>query len=60
MRAYETILHEVTIVNSVFDWVGALINPSDRSNQILLGMIVLKKLEFTHRDGQLILRQISK
>ena len=60
VRAYETILNEVKIGDIALDWVGALINPSDRSNQILLGMSALKKLEFTHRDGQLILRQISK
>ena len=55
--AYETELDEVSLGDIQLRFIPALINPGDNSNVILLGMSALKHLEFTHRDGKLILRQ---
>lgn len=37
--------------------VPALINPADRTETILLGMSALRRLQFTHDDDKIILRQ---
>ena len=39
--------------------VAALITPAMEGDQVLLGMSALKRLEFTQRDGQLLLRQTT-
>ena len=53
----EVLLETVSIGNITIEYVDASINPSDHSDKILLGMSALRKLEFTHKDGKLILRQ---
>lgn len=57
IRIQKTLIDELIIGNILLRNVSASINPSDRSDKILLGMSALKRLEFTHSDGRLILRQ---
>ena len=51
------ILDKLSIGNIDLTYVAAVINPADRGETILLGMSALKRLQFTHDDGRLILRQ---
>jgi len=39
--------------------VAALITPGMDGDEVLLGMSALKQLEFTQRDGTLVLRQTT-
>ena len=39
--------------------VPAIIVPGMDGNEVLLGMSALKQLEFTQRDGTLVLRQVT-
>lgn len=59
VKMYDTLLDTLTIGDIQLSYVSAMINPGDRTETVLLGMSALKNLEFTHRDGQLILRQYS-
>ena len=56
---YDTVLDSLQIVDIQLTYVPGIINPGDRSETVLLGMSALKQLEFSHRDGWLILRQYS-
>jgi len=57
VNVYDTLLDSVTLGNIELNWVKGSVNPSDNSNDILLGMSALSRLEFTYADGELILRQ---
>lgn len=57
---FEVELDTLTIGEIELRFVKALINSSDRTETILLGMSALRKLEFTHKDDKLILRQEVK
>jgi len=59
IRAYQTILKEVQLGNILVYNVRASINPSMRSDQVLLGMTFLKQLEFTQKGDTLTLRQYT-
>lgn len=54
---YLTNLKTVGIGNIVLNNIRASINPNMESDEILLGMSFLKKIEFTQRGDTLILRQ---
>jgi aspartyl protease family protein len=56
VTAYRTVLDSVSIGPMVVENVPASINPGFRDMEILLGMSVLKRLEFTQRGDTLILR----
>jgi aspartyl protease family protein len=56
VTAYRTLLDSVTIGPIVVRDVPASINPGLRDMEILLGMSVLKRIEFTQRGDTLILR----
>lgn len=56
-KGYRTRLESVRIGNIVLYDIQASINPNVADDDILLGMSFLKKLEFTQRGSQLILRQ---
>lgn len=58
VKAYEVILDRVAIGEISLNNVKAILNPSDQSDMILLGMSFLKHIEFTQRGDQLILRQV--
>jgi aspartyl protease family protein len=60
ITTYQTFLDSVTIGEIELNHVEALINPDDRSEQILLGMSALKHLEMVQSDGKLTLRQLKK
>lgn len=53
-----TTLRELTIGNIVLNDIQAVINPGMQDDEILLGMSVLKQLEFTQRQDTLILRTL--
>lgn len=53
--AYSTMLDHVSIGPIVIPRVRASINPGLKGDQILLGMSVLKRIEFTQRGDTLIL-----
>ena len=57
ISVYATRLNEVALGNISLNNIRAAINPYMDDDSILLGMTFLKELEFTQRDGQLILRQ---
>ena len=57
VTVYETILDEVSIGDITLYDVKASINPHTLDNEILLGMSFLRRLEVTHKDGQLTMRQ---
>ena len=57
IRIQKALIDELIIGNILLTHVSASINPRDKSDKILLGMSALKRLEFTHMDGKLILRQ---
>ena len=54
---YENLIDKLYIGNINLTFVSAVINPSDRSETILLGMSALKKLECSLIDDKLLLRQ---
>lgn len=56
VTAYRTILDSVSIGPMIVRNVPASINPGMRDMEILLGMSVLKQVEFTQRGDTLILR----
>jgi len=56
VTAYSTVLDSVSIGPIVIENVRASINPGLKGKQILLGMSVLKRIEFTQRGDTLILR----
>ena len=55
ITTYATLIDKIQIGDIVLHDIGASINPY--SDQVLLGMTVLKKLEFTQRGNTLTLRQ---
>lgn len=54
---YRTRLDEVSVGEIRLQDVRALIVPGMDGDEVLLGMSALKQLEFTQRDGTLVLRQ---
>lgn len=56
---YLTHLDELSIGDLVLHDVSASINPGYRSEDILLGMSVLRRLEFTQRGDRLILSPLN-
>lgn len=58
VRVYDTNITTLSIGQIVLNNVDATINPGMQSDQILLGMSVLKQLEFTQRGETLILRTL--
>lgn len=56
VTAYSTMLDSVAIGPIVIPNVRASINPGLKGDEILLGMSVLKRIEFTQRGDTLILR----
>lgn len=57
IKAYTTSLDKLTLGNIELQGVRASINPHMDGETILLGMSVLKQLEFTQRGDVLIIRQ---
>lgn len=57
VTVYETRLDEVSIGDIKLYDVKASINPHNPDDEILLGMSFLRRLEVTHKDGQLTIRQ---
>ena len=53
---YRTRLSELTLGDIRLQDVRALIVPGMDGDEVLLGMSALKQLEFTQRDGTLVLR----
>jgi len=58
-RGYVTNIDRAGIGDIVLDDVAAVINPSDTSDEVLLGMSFLQQIEFTQRGDTLILRQAA-
>ena len=56
VTAYRTVIDSVSIGPMIIRNVAASINPGMRDMEILLGMSVLKHVEFTQRGDILILR----
>ncbi|NQY42356.1 MAG: TIGR02281 family clan AA aspartic protease, partial [Legionellales bacterium] len=54
--AYTTIIDSLVIAGIEFLNVKATITPSDESNNVLLGMSILKKFSFVQEKGVLILK----
>ncbi|MFI8480509.1 TIGR02281 family clan AA aspartic protease [Pseudomonas sp. NPDC078700] len=54
---HRTRLKQLKLGDIVLEDVAALIAPGMAGDEVLLGMSALKKLEFTQRDGTLLLRQ---
>jgi len=57
ITTYGTRLDEVQLGNIRLENVRADINPHMQSEEVLLGMSFLRKLEFTQRDRELTIRQ---
>ncbi|WP_286233456.1 retropepsin-like aspartic protease family protein [Thalassotalea sediminis] len=57
VRVYDTKLDELSIGNLFLYNVRASINPGMKSDEILLGMSALKKVEFTQTGTQLTLKE---
>ncbi len=57
VRVYQTEINQLTIGNIILSDVSANINPGMQSDEILLGMSALKKVEFSQSGKQLMLRQ---
>jgi aspartyl protease family protein len=57
IKAYATLLDSLTLGGLELQQVRASINPHMEGDTILLGMSVLKQLEFTQRGDTLIIRQ---
>jgi aspartyl protease family protein len=58
IRGYLTTLRQVSVGDIHLENISAYINPRDRSDDVLLGMSFLKKIEFTQRGDTLILTQL--
>lgn len=58
VTAYSTVLDSVSIGPIQVNNVRASINPGLKGKEILLGMSVLKRIEFTQRGDKLILRPL--
>jgi len=56
-HVYQTKIDELSIGNIVLYNIDGNINPSMQSNEILLGMSALRKLDFQQTGKQLILRE---
>jgi aspartyl protease family protein len=56
-NAHRTQLQRLQLGDIVLTDVPALIAPGMDGDEVLLGMSALKQLEFTQRDGNLLLRQ---
>ncbi|WXL25224.1 TIGR02281 family clan AA aspartic protease [Ectopseudomonas mendocina] len=56
-NAHRTRLKQLQLGDIVLKDVPALIAPGMQGDDVLLGMSALKQLEFTQRDGNLLLRQ---
>lgn len=57
---YMSSLESIGIDGIELENIGAVINPNDNSDTILLGMTFLKEIEFTQRGKELILRQYAR
>ena len=57
VRVYQTQLSQLSIGNLYLYDINASINPGMKSNEILLGMSALKKVEFTQSGKALTLRE---
>jgi len=57
VTVYQTKLDQLSIGNIFLYNVAAHINPAMKSNEILLGMSALKRVEFTQKGKQLTLRE---
>ena len=57
ITTYATRLDDVQLGNITLENIRADINPHMRSEEVLLGMSFLRKLEFTQRDRELTIRQ---
>ncbi len=57
VTVYSTKLERLSIGNIVLDDVAAHINPGMQSDEILLGMSALKRVEFRQRGKQLLLSE---
>lgn len=57
VRVYQTRLEQLNIGNIYLYDISASINPGMQSDEILLGMSALKKVEFSQSGKQLILRE---
>lgn len=57
VRVYQTKIDQLSIGNIYLYDVSASINPGMKSDEILLGMSALKKVEFSQLGKQLILRE---
>ena len=57
ITTYATRLDDVRLGNIQLENVRADINPHMQSEEVLLGMTFLRKLEFTQRDRELTIRQ---
>lgn len=58
-KAYSTIINRLAIGDIILTDVQASIVPTMQGEEILLGMSVLKQLEFTQKGDQLTLRQYN-
>ena len=58
MRAYATVLEQVSLGAISLNRVRASINPNMPKGEVLLGMSFLKHIEFTQRGDTLTLRQV--
>lgn len=58
-KAYATLIDKLVIGNIELTNIRASINPSMEGEEILLGMTVLKHLEFTQKGDELTLRQYN-
>ncbi|MBM7061209.1 TIGR02281 family clan AA aspartic protease [Pseudomonas sp. UL073] len=57
VTGWRTRLNQLQLGDIVLHDVAALIVPNMDGDQVLLGMSALRQLEFTQRDGTLVLRQ---
>jgi aspartyl protease family protein len=57
VKVYSTVLEQLSIGNIFLYNVAANINPAMKSNEILLGMSALKRVDFSQTGKQLILRE---
>ena len=56
-QGWRTAIHSLQLGDIQLQQVAAIIVPNMPGAQVLLGMSALKQLEFTQRDGSLVLRQ---
>lgn len=57
VKVYSTVLEQLSIGNIFLYNVAANINPAMKSNEILLGMSALKRVDFSQTGKKLILRE---